>query len=1516
MRPNLVLPTMRPAVELEDEVPELDPDAFPMEEYSSLKRSLSGVKDKDRPRHLSPPAHFPDEHEPHRSRNNSADGLRLDIPRLPMAPEIALASLLYLPTPLVVLSSLKTIVLANEAMGRLLGLRTQPGSDQDLDAADSTTDLLKGQTLSQIGIDMLSDGVPVWVSWEKFLDTLTSGLEDGGNLARVRSGETTPLASGALTATPISEVLPRGRSPSRDRTTVHDTVVDVLVSSQRLRSRHSNLKSPGTQSTCRMIISIWTLEDQRFFTLTFTSPLVPTPQNSQPNSHIVPRAKSSTSNRSSRSSQSHTPTSSTSGNLAQSPSEGHASSNTSVSALLPNGAPAKCSHPATFTDFQKVTRMKDAMIRAMHIPVLAMWKDESVVYPNPAARRLLAVHADPTSDDSYDFLSRFKPWSADFSRLLEEDDNPIVSLCRTQKAFSRWQIGLINEKTGKKSNYDVSGHPVFDEKTNEFFAGLIAFKDVTEYTEKIASQTAENEDQFALICDMMPQMLWTTRPDGFHDYFSQRWYDYTGLTPQNSLGLGWKLPFHDEDIPETVRKWQHSLATGETYDVEYRCRRFDGVWRWMLGRAMPLRDSKTGEIIKWFGTCTDIQDIVDARNSGARMRQQLLDVLHHSQMNMWTVNSNLRLTFFEGGPFEGLDPSQTKSDVLGKPIHEVLKDHGDSSNPHLAEELLSSIERIMDGKSELELRENHDNGRWFRSKLVPLRGRKGPNGLLDRHAVEGVIGITTEVTSLRQKEQENIKLLANESAAKEASKMKSSFLANMSHEIRTPIAGVLGMSELLLDTTLDEEQNDFAQNIQRSANSLLTVINDILDFSKIESGRLDVEEVQFSLPLMLKDVAKMLSYAASRKGLDFSSDLSLGSDDLVLLGDPGRIRQILTNLLTNSIKFTSEGYVKMAARTMSSTNEITWVEFTVEDSGIGIEEGVKRRLFKPFSQADSSTARRFGGTGLGLTISKNLVDLMKGTIDLSSKLGSGTLATFTIPFKRAEYVAGGKPLAPMVEVTSFPDRLQSLSCDTSSQTTADGKTHRRTSPSVQSPRSSISVQAQRASLPSGRTPIDSPATEIVRDAVHVLVVEDNPVNQQIAIRFIKSLKFGVSAVWNGREALEYLLKATSPDLTPREKLDYPVPSLILMDVQMPILDGYNATHLLRHHRPYASIDAIRGIPIIAMTASAIRGDRERCEKAGMDDYLAKPVRRAILEKMILKWVAKQSASRRASMTQTDGEKLSLARSGTDHSSNCPDHDAIAAEFLNARSAAMAALTAEAEPASGASHAEGTDRITNRRRRSSKTMTLMAQGVPTGETEGARALRREEADEKARSLRDAKLLSAIEDDHGLAPANNVKHEAGTDLNTAGSSLPVRYHAQGDNEYEGRVMALTKENIERFNSSLGGPNAPSNMMPMPKVLGASPANIPGPPPGLEQPLSAAADTNHHAVVQIPVQAAEGLSTRDTKKGRNELGALKPADRSKSDWSTSTARPDPRNEDRPSAARRRSNSEQWVTSERSDL
>lgn len=616
-------------------------------------------------------------------------------------------------------------------------------------------------------------------------------------------------------------------------------------------------------------------------------------------------------------------------------------------------------------------------MNAVDLPLFAMWKDESLAIPNKAATKLMHTDPDPTSNEAYDVLSRFRVFDENFEVEMDPEDWPIVRLCRTQKSFKKWKVGC-QTAGGVQRIFEVSGEGIHDEKTGEFLAGIVALTDVTEYAEIIRTQKQEKEQQMELICNTMPQMIWTTTPDGDHDWFSRRWYEYTGLSVEESLGKGWKNPFHPDDVKVSAKRWQHSLASGDEYMTEYRCKSKDGSWRWMLGRAMPLKDSKSGKILKWFGTCTDIQDVIEAREAANATRERLLNVIKHAQVTVWAVNKKRELTFLEGKLLWIDEEKDISKESVGHNVYEVFAQHEGAIDIALYRD---PIENILDGKGNEEMSEHHidGNGRWFRTKFIPMVGHRPWTGPSDRTAVDGVVCISTDVTrnkeqekALRSQEKENIRLLTAETAAKEASRLKSQFLANMSHEIRTPIAGVIGMSELLIDTTLDEEQRDCAENIQRSANGLLTVINDILDLSKVESGRLDIEEVQFSLSVVISDVNKMLIFAAERKNLDFQSSIRLGKTDLIVMGDPGRLRQILTNLLTNSIKFTSEGSVKLAVTVKHETSETISVIFTVEDTGIGIEEEVAKRLFKPFSQADSSTARRFGGTGLGLTICKNV----------------------------------------------------------------------------------------------------------------------------------------------------------------------------------------------------------------------------------------------------------------------------------------------------------------------------------------------------------------------------------------------------------------------------------------------------------------------------------------------------------------------------------------------------------------
>ncbi|KAM0329161.1 hypothetical protein ACHAQA_004457 [Verticillium albo-atrum] len=1110
-------------------------------------------------------------------RSQTSSPFRLSMPYITPG-QLAFSAMQYLPVPLLVLNNLKTVVLANEAMGRMLGVESENGDD-----SFHALEKLRGQSLSQVGIDMLQDGRPVWVAWESFLDSLVLEMgsrltsKDAAAAADLLGGESTPTADGR--PSPPTE-------PHTDASggPVKDAAVDVVITKKDigrpgLKTRGSSQKS-DYEVYAKMIVTIWEIEDnQVYFTISFTS--------------------------------------------TQSP---------------PSPAPNR-------------KAMKDALLDNTQMPILAMWKDGSVSFPNRAARELLREDADLTrSVDGFDLLPSWTCWDEEFTRELDVSEYPISVLLQTETPFATMRIGMHN-RAGEKIVFDVLGEAVTDDMTGEFLAGVVTFRDVTSMAQEITDIKEREEERFKLICDTMPQLVWTATPDGMHDFFNTRWYTYTGLTPETSLGRGWQNPFHPDDMPETTARWKHSLATGDPYVTQYRCRSKEGEWRWMLGRALPQKNKETGEIEKWFGTCTDVHESIEATLAAKRTRQQLLSVLAHAHVTIFTVDTNRKLTMLEGALIWDLndgDPSRDSSWYVGEDMYDVFNRLNTQLPAGEEPKFLRPIEGILAGNRREVVEEHGIDGRWYRTRFLPVPGKRtnGTNGTRE-NCVDGVIGVVMDVTELKEKQtyleeesKEKKQAIANEAAAKEANRLKSQFLANMSHEIRTPITGVIGMAELLQDMELDSEQQDYVENIQRSANALLTVINDILDFSKVESGRLDIEEVQFSLSVVVKDVSKMLSFAAERKDLAFVSDISGDiTNDMVVIGDPGRVRQIVTNLLTNSIKFTNQGHVKFSVEKEKETHDSIVVRFTIEDTGIGIEEEVRKKLFQPFSQGDASTARRFGGTGLGLTICKNLVELMRGKITLESHLGNGTRATFWIPFSKPQ---GPQRGGALVEIDGLPSRLQSemsMSCNSS-----DYEQYSSTPPIVSelgllAPDNLNSPQRQRSVRSPPAQDEDLPISE--RAKINVLVVEDNAINQQIATKTIQKLGFGVVAVWNGKEALDYLVAAQDGKKTK--------PDIILMDVQMPVIDGYKCTHLLRRHAPYKTY--VSNIPIVAMTASAIQGDREKCRKAGMDDYLAKPVKGKTLERKLVRW----SLTKRKSPT-LQGEITAAISDCSDTAEQCSNAD--------------------------------------------------------------------------------------------------------------------------------------------------------------------------------------------------------------------------------------------------------------------
>ncbi|MDH4082149.1 MAG: ATP-binding protein [Nitrospira sp.] len=482
---------------------------------------------------------------------------------------------------------------------------------------------------------------------------------------------------------------------------------------------------------------------------------------------------------------------------------------------------------------------------------------------------------------------------------------------------------------------------------------------------------------------------------------------------------------------------------------------------------------------------------------------------------------------------------------------------------------LGAIEAYLSGhvsvlEIEHRLRHKDDSYRWILARGTMIKN--------EEELSSRIVGIHIDVTD--RKTAEELLRQAKETA-EAASLAKSQFLANMSHEIRTPMNGVLGMAELLLRFPLGAKERHLTQSIHRSGTVLLAIINDILDFSKIEAGKLQLEATPFEVRRTIQDAIDVPGPAAEKKHLKISWTMD-EKIPLYLLGDPTRLRQVLVNLVGNAVKFTERGQIEVAVMLERQKGEQYGLSVSVQDTGIGISPEAQTHIFEAFSQADGSTTRKYGGTGLGLAIVKQLVTLMGGAIELRSSPGEGSRFRFTAHFERCNPV---ERLLP-------PPALQSIG----------------------------------HSEPADHRP---PSLADVR----ILLVEDNPVNREVACGMLEVLNCRIDTAENGREAVTAL-----------ETTEY---ALVFMDCQMPEMDGFTATRLIREREANVKQSANntadcpkRRVPIVALTAHAMQGDRELCLAAGMDDYLTKPFTLAQLEHIVTRWIFQKDT------TTIDGDSAS------------------------------------------------------------------------------------------------------------------------------------------------------------------------------------------------------------------------------------------------------------------------------------
>jgi PAS domain S-box-containing protein len=559
---------------------------------------------------------------------------------------------------------------------------------------------------------------------------------------------------------------------------------------------------------------------------------------------------------------------------------------------------------------------------------------------------------------------------------------------------------------------------------------------------------------------------------------------------------------------------------------------------------------------------------------------------------------------------------------------------------------------------EFRIRSQSGVYRWFKSVARPVRDVEGK--------ITRWIGISTDIDDQKRSEEaleaavarRTLELAEARDRAEAATRAKSQFLAAMSHEIRTPMNGVIGMANVMLDTDLTSEQRCYMDTIRSSGQALLIVINDILDLSKIEAGRLDLERTEFDLSTLIEEAVELIGPQAAAKNLALQCDVD-DSIPLDLLGDPARLRQIVLNLLNNAVKFTSTGSITLFVTREANQSHMTVLRFAIRDTGIGLTQKQQDGLFQPFQQADLSTSRRFGGTGLGLVISKRLVEMMGGSIGVHSQVGEGSTFWFNVYLETASVFADWERFAgKRVVMVSHHPKAASVICSYLQTVGLCITTYARlprpdrtafdlllvdsaavpqASDAVQlanfdrGPILILGTQADVRSIPmpekteivfvpkpvrrlpllraiesalEGKMSVEEPASPSSLPPGHrgrVLLADDNKVNQLVARILLEKLGYCVDVVDNGMEAC---------NAVQRQLYD-----IVLMDCQMPVMNGFQATQRIR------SVEiGGRHTPIIAVTAGVLKEERDRCYACGMDDFLSKPISQEDLANTLGKWI--------------------------------------------------------------------------------------------------------------------------------------------------------------------------------------------------------------------------------------------------------------------------------------------------------
>jgi len=663
-----------------------------------------------------------------------------------------------------------------------------------------------------------------------------------------------------------------------------------------------------------------------------------------------------------------------------------------------------------------------------------------------------------------------------------------------------------------------------DNTTTALIGGIIAFiiifgllfrlnKDIA-LRNNAKDDLAENEIKYRNLIENAGVVMYTITLNGFITFASSKAFQLTCYNIKELKEMHFTEFVDEEWLQRVKEKYKSQIKNNlEETVMEFCMRTKYGDQKWVEQSAVLIRENDLP-----VGFQCVIKDISEKKEMEEVLRNYEVELVKNQERLQSILDNTTSLIYVKDLDGKYLLTNKQFRETLNVDDTIIGKTDFDFTDARQAQLFKDTDEQVIQTGKPVELEEIIDMPDGEQHILItkfPL--------LNAQNKVYGISGIATNITE-RAKQREQI--IQAKKIAEDAKKMQEQFLANMSHEIRTPMNGIQGMTDLLLETNLNDEQKDFAKTIKRSSDNLLVIINDILDFSKIKAGKLTIEKIDFKLNEVVENIKAIFKHRVNEKGLKLL--LAIHQDvPAILNGDPYRLNQILVNLVGNAIKFTSSGSINVNITIQKKTSKEIVLNFTITDTGIGIQNDKLGEMFESFTQASIETSRKYGGTGLGLSITKQLVEMQDGKISVESKMDMGTTFIFSIPYNY---------------------------CKNENQLFFAGK----------------DVNTYRALLKGKK----------------FLVAEDNEVNQKVIRHVLQKAGGIVDIANNGLEAISFLKKST----------DY---NLIIMDLQMPEMDGYAATKYIRNVLNLS-------IPIIAMTASALKGEQSKCIQMGMNDYLSKP----------------------------------------------------------------------------------------------------------------------------------------------------------------------------------------------------------------------------------------------------------------------------------------------------------------------